>query len=164
MPELKALPPGAVKGFAAAAVDLESIKYSDKVREKARIVRLAAKKEESAKALGYDKQGSDRTKPCSIVDAKNDRNCSSSDGSDGGSGDSDSNSSAVSSQDTSKQSITGVKRLRKGRKKVLVSFHVLRSVVAAVIADFFTLQGNEGAWSIKKAKASAKRKRKVCRC
>ena len=186
MPELKALPPGAVKGFTAAAVDLETIKYSDKVREKARVVRLAAKKEERAKELeqksnpkqqlsgGGEAKGkqaaASKVQPTSDSDRDGE--------SDDGGSVSSNGSGSSSSQDSSKPA--AVKRKRKGRKKVttpalasaFVCVHACLtcnlaapssppSVPAAITLN--AAQGAEGAWSIKKAKAEAKRKRKVPR-
>ncbi len=136
MPELKALPPGAVKGFAAAAVDLETIKYSDKVREKARILRLAAKKEERAKEMEQQSNPKQLQSSRGLANAKQaatarktpqhddgsdsedddgssvSSSCSSSSGGGGGS-----DSSSQGSCKASKPSGAG-KRMRKGRKKV----------------------------------------------
>jgi hypothetical protein len=133
MPELKALPPGAVQGFHAAVVDLETIKYSDKVREKARIVRLVAKKEERAKELEQQTNskhpqigGFDTKAKQSAACAKAQRD--NSDDSDADSDDGDSISSSSSGGSGSSGSSSGshkvskpnsaAKRMRKGRKKV----------------------------------------------
>jgi hypothetical protein len=131
MPELKALPPGAVKGFTAAAVDLETIKYSDKVREKARVVRLAAKKEQRAKELeqkSIPKQqlsggGDAKGKKAAASEMQADSDSDGDDDSDDDGSVSSSGSGGSSSGDSSQESSTAsqpaaVKRKRKGRKKV----------------------------------------------
>ncbi len=127
MPELKALPLGAVKGFTAAPVDLETIKYCDKVREKARLIRLAAKKEERASEA--EGQGAKmKTAPGAAAkvvhqegDDDDEENEDDDDGSDGDDSNSDSSSddgssASSGSSENAKQS-AAKKRLRKGRKK-----------------------------------------------
>ncbi len=176
MPELKALPPGAVKGFTAAAVDLETIRYGDKVREKARLVRLAAKKDERAKAAAGDSGRETKSKLAVSAAAKKPRRGDDGDNDDvdddeddddddddGGidandSDDSDDSSNSGSSSDSSQQAKpSATKRARKGRKKVFGQ----RSVLCNQCFPSNLHQGAEGAWSIKKAKLAAKRKRKV---
>jgi hypothetical protein len=169
MPELKALPPGAVKGFTAAPVDLETIKYCDKVREKARLIRLTAKKEERvAAAEGQGAKvktapGTTAVKAAHRDDDDDDDDDEEEDGSDGddssNDGDSDGGSSASSGSSENAKPNAAKKRLRKGRKKVLSPpVHSLRHFLSSN-----ALQGSEGAWSIKKAKLASKRKRKVSR-
>jgi hypothetical protein len=164
MPELKALPPGAVKGFNAAAVDLETIKYVDKVREKARIARLAAKKAERAQELEQQATPQQRSgvrdakvKPAAANAAKAARvddseGSDDDDGSDDGGSVSSSSSSSgggsSSSQCSSKASkpSSAAKRMRKGRKKVRVlavgdaARHALRlaSLAAVLHSQFYS--------------------------
>ncbi len=127
MPELKALPPGAIKGFSAAPIDLETIKYSDKIREKARIARLTARKEERAKEILEEMQRK-TAKDAKQLHSNHKEICSDGDSdagdSDGSGDDSSDCSSGSSSGSSSKKSkpISAVKRKRKGHKKVLDHF------------------------------------------
>jgi hypothetical protein len=123
MPELKALPPGAIKGFTAAAIDLETIKYSDKIREKARVARLTARKEERAKEVLEEMQR--KTKVKDTKHALTDQKKSSDNDSDLGGGDSSADEFSDSSSESSSknlQPVSAVKRKRKGHKKVGAHF------------------------------------------
>lgn len=127
MPELKALPPGAIKGFSAAPIDLETIKYSDKIREKARIARLTARKEERAKEILEEMQWK-TAKDAKQLHSNHKESYSDGDsdaGDSDGSGDDSSDSCSGSSSDSSSKNskpISATKRKRKVHKKVRAHF------------------------------------------